>query len=91
MRFFYLILVFLSIGCAPITQRQPNPEDFQRSLSLIDQGVEKLRMKDFDSARANFQVAWELNPSAAALDGIGCSHFGPGTAKASAAILSKSN
>jgi Tfp pilus assembly protein PilF len=70
-----MILVFLSTwillsGCT--AQRQPSLDDEVRARELIDQGVLELRAGGLEQARASFELAYELAPSAAALDGMGC-------------------
>ena len=66
----------LFFGCAPVAS--PSISDQQESLSLIDQGTLLLRQGEFDKAQAAFEVANELAPSGAALDGLGCVAFAAG-------------
>lgn len=49
-----------------------DPVRLSRSRELIDQGTAALRSGDLRSARAAFQMADEVDPSAASLDGLGC-------------------
>jgi Flp pilus assembly protein TadD len=64
-----LLLLGLVTGCAPVGAQR---EHYDRSLQLVDQGVIKLRERHYDEARADFELAAELAPLAAAIDGLGC-------------------
>ena len=51
----------------------PIPEDrFQRAEELVDVGTQFLRQREFREARKAFELASELAPVAAAVDGQGC-------------------
>lgn len=65
----FLILAPL-LGCVVATK--VNEDDYQRALTLVDVGTTKLRELDWDSAQAAFELAEELAPLAAAIDGQGC-------------------
>ena len=56
-------------------REQVNPMLFIRSSELIREGVIDLRQKDLDGAEAAFQTALEVQPQAAAFDGLGCVAF----------------
>ena len=62
------------IACAPLDLER-NVKDQHDAESLIDQGVLMMRAGRLDEARAAFGVSFELNPSAAAIDGLGCVAF----------------
>ena len=70
---FTLILLF---GCVPATS--PSLNDRQQALNLIDQGTLLLRQGEALKAQAAFELANELSPSGAALDGLGCVAFANG-------------
>ncbi len=57
-------------GCIP---RPRVPEDrFQRAQQLVDIGTEFLRRRELREARKSFELASDLAPVAAAVDGRGC-------------------
>ena len=60
----------LLVGCTPL--QEPSLNDYRESLTQIDKGVLKLREGELEEAKAAFKVSLELNPSAAAYDGLGC-------------------
>lgn len=62
--------VAVLVGCAP---RPRVPEDrFQRAQDLVDIGTEFLRRRELREARKSFELASDLAPVAAAVDGRGC-------------------
>ena len=65
-----LICGLLIQGCAELPG--VDPHEALRAESLLDQGILKLRQGQLDDAAAAFQVAYEIAPSAGALDGLGC-------------------
>lgn len=66
-----LAVLVTSVGCGnPIIA--PSPSDQRLSEHLIDQGTFYLRQGDFKQSEASFQMAYDLQPHAAALDGLGC-------------------
>jgi tetratricopeptide (TPR) repeat protein len=57
-------------GCV---RASPIPEErFQQASELIDAGTGFLREQDLAAARTAFELAHELAPMAAAVDGLGC-------------------
>lgn len=65
-----LVRVVVLIGCAPAS---PVPEErFRRAQELVDIGTRFLRQRDLREARKAFELASDLAPVAAAVDGRGC-------------------
>lgn len=64
-----LLLGFLC-GCSP--QRAVPERDYTRALELVDHGIVLLRENKLDEARRSFELAGDLAPLAAAMDGLGC-------------------
>jgi len=65
-----LIWVAMLGGCAP---SPPIPEDrFKRAQELVELGTASLKGRDLRGARMAFELASELAPVAAAVDGQGC-------------------
>lgn len=57
-------------GCI---RQAPIPEDrFQRASALVDVGTRLMRQRELSGARKSFELAAELAPVAAAVDGQGC-------------------
>ena len=57
-------------GC--INTSELDPSAMGRALSLVDRGTLHLRLGALSSARAEFQLAYELAQLPQALDGLGC-------------------
>ncbi len=64
------LVAVLVMGCVPM--QGPSSQEHAQALKLVDQGVLALRAGDLDAALASFQMADELSPIAAAIDGLGC-------------------
>ena len=75
-RFVLIATLALFFGCMPVSS--PSLNDQQQALNLIDQGTLLLRQGEAIKAQAAFEVANELAPSGAALDGLGCVAFANG-------------
>ena len=65
-----LTLAFIT-SCA-LPRAFPSAEQQVRSWSLVERGIELLQQGSWDRSEAAFQVAFDLSPSAASLDGLGC-------------------
>ena len=69
-RFSILLYVLVLSGCV---HRPALPEGrFLKAHSLVDDGTHLLRRREFPEARKAFELASELAPVAAAVDGQGC-------------------
>ncbi|MCB0321246.1 MAG: hypothetical protein KDD60_09990 [Bdellovibrionales bacterium] len=62
-------------GCVPQLPNSPSLDQQHRAAELLDSGTLLLRRAALDEAYGAFEVSYELDPSAAALDGIGCVAF----------------
>ena len=68
--FVTLCALSLLAGCI---KRPTIPEErYQMALKLVDEGTQHLRSRKFEEAKAEFSIASELAPVAAAVDGKGC-------------------
>ncbi len=68
-----LIFITLFSGCgASLEARQPTYKEISIAQNLIDQGTINLRKGKTIEARSAFELSEEIYPSAAAIDGIGC-------------------
>lgn len=57
-------------GCAP---RRTVPEkEYAQAVELVDHGIVLLRERKLEEARKSFELAGDLAPLAAAMDGLGC-------------------
>lgn len=72
-----ITLSFLVImnACVPVVDNSVDAGLYEKSLLLVDQGVQLMRLNDLKSAQSSFKVALELAPIAAAVDGLGCIAF----------------
>ena len=68
-------LTILITGCTPMVDTAVDPILYEKSLNLVDQGVQLMRLNDLKNAQSSFDVALELAPVAAAVDGLGCVAF----------------
>jgi Tfp pilus assembly protein PilF len=68
-----LILFLVSCGISP--PLPPSVEEIRQAQALIDQGTVYLRRGALAEARGSFEVSYDTNISAAALDGLGCVSF----------------
>jgi len=64
-----LSFVWLGTGCTTVGR---GVDSQMEALDLIDRGVGHLRDGELDRAAAAFATAWEIEPTSAALDGLGC-------------------
>lgn len=74
----FLLLIFNSCSFVKKNKEDNTNSIIDRSLKaneLIDRGVISLRSKNSNDARMFFMLSYELQPSARALDGIGCAEF----------------
>jgi Tfp pilus assembly protein PilF len=74
--FIILISLLLTTGC--FTPYQPEPLTLgqqQSYLALIDRGTAALRAGELEMAKAAFEVSYQIQASAEALDGLGCVAF----------------
>ena len=55
--------------------RSPSVSESLEAHRLIDQGAALLNLGEAERAASSFKVSYELAPSAAALDGLGCAAF----------------
>lgn len=70
-----VVCLFLVLqGCA-IAPQGADLSSQQQALQLIDLGVLQLRCGKLQQAQASFEVAYQLNSSAQALDGLGAVAF----------------
>lgn len=82
-RYFALILLTVSLaGCVPLGPQPTGLEEQQKALALIDQGTAYLRAGALDEAKAAFEISYDLQVSAAAMDGLGCVAFHTGDLEA---------
>lgn len=73
MRKTLMFMLMIFHGCAPLIE--PSIQDQSDALNLVDSGVVYLREGQLDRAEANFEIANEIMPMAAAIDGLGCVAF----------------
>ncbi|NLF25282.1 MAG: hypothetical protein GX589_06450 [Deltaproteobacteria bacterium] len=66
-------LVLALLGC--VGMYEPTVSEKWEAEKLVDQGCAYLNLGDLDRAVSAFTVSYELAPSAAALDGLGCAAF----------------
>ncbi|RIL08251.1 MAG: hypothetical protein DCC75_09410 [Proteobacteria bacterium] len=66
----YIVLLFSGL-CSCVPPIGTKLEDGQ-ALSLVDRGTLHLRHGELDKAYASFTAAYQIEESAAALDGMGC-------------------
>ena len=72
---FILCSLLLCSACSVPSVRPVTLGDQQKSLVLIDQGTQNLRLGKLEEARAAFELAKQLNGAPAAIDGLGCIAF----------------
>ena len=68
-----LLLSFYCLGC--FVPHLPTSEQQREALQQIDNGTLLLRERKLSEAEAAFSLSADLEPSAAALDGLGCVAF----------------
>ena len=73
------ILIFVClvslVGCVSSLPRESSMHEQQEALRLIDQGTFFLREGALSEARASFEVAYDIEVSSQAMDGLGCVAF----------------
>lgn len=79
------LLISLS-GCVAIGRESDRGAHGEAQV-LINKGVAHLRERELDLAQASFDLAWELDESPAALDGLGCVAFLRGDQKRAESYL----
>ena len=65
--------VLVLLGCVGMIE--PTVSQRWEAEKLVDQGCAYLNLGDLNRAASAFTVSYELAPSAAALDGLGCAAF----------------
>ena len=70
--FCYSMFLFLASSCGIGMATEIDPGLRLEAKELIDQGSALLELGDLEAARSSFEVAYDIYPLAASLDGIGC-------------------
>ncbi len=72
-----LLFVFLILctSCAIIPEKPITPGARFEAQEYVEKGAVLLQLEDLDGAKAAFEIAYDIAPIAAAVDGIGCVAF----------------
>ncbi|MCB0328772.1 MAG: hypothetical protein KDD70_03890 [Bdellovibrionales bacterium] len=70
-----MLFVETMTGCVASLPPSPTLEESRRASELVDQGTALLRRGALKEAQASFEVSFDLDQTAAALDGLGCVAF----------------
>lgn len=73
-KLFLLTVAAFLCGCLK-APRSVAPEEEQLALDYIDVGLLRLREGEAEESQAAFELAEELSPQAASIDGLGCVEF----------------